>query len=100
MEKRPAKTILLIEDDPDEARLIREMINGSGSQVFELTHVESMRDAKKYLASQSVDIALLDLGLADPHGLEAVRQVRAAARRVSIVLLSNADDEPIAVQAI
>ena len=100
MEKRPAKTILLIEDDPDEARLIREMINGSGSQVFELTHVESMRDAKKYLASQSVDIALLDLGLADPHGLEAVREVRAAAPRVSIVLLSNADDEPIAVQAI
>ena len=59
-----------------------------------------MSDAEKYLAGQSVDIVLLDIGLADPTGLEAVKRVRAAAARVSIVLLSSADDEQIAVQAI
>ena len=100
MAKRPAKTVLLIEDEPDEARLIREMLNDPNSGVFELAHVESMSDAEKHLAGQSVDIVLLDIGLADPTGLEAVKRVRAAAARVSIVLLSSAEDEQIAVQAI
>ncbi|MGA8728307.1 MAG: diguanylate cyclase [Terracidiphilus sp.] len=100
MAMRPAKTLLLIEDQPNEARLIREMLADPISGVFEFAHVESMSDAEKYLAAQSVDIVLLDMGLADPTGLEAVKRVRAAAARVSIVLLSSADDEEIAVQAI
>src|ERR1039457_6162948 len=100
MAKRPAKTVLLIEDGPEEARLIREMLNDPISGALELAHAESMSDAEKYLAGQSVDIVLLDIGLADPTGLEAVKRVRAAAARVSIVLLSSAEDEQIAVQAI
>ena len=100
MAKRPAKTVLLIEDGPEEARLIREMLNDPISGALELAHAESMSDAEKYLAGQSVDIVLLDIGLADPKGLEAVKRVRAAAARISIVLLSSADDEQIAVQAI
>ncbi len=100
MAKRPAKTLLLIENQPDEARLIREMLNDPGSCVFELVHVESMSDAEKYLAGQPVDIVLLDMGLTNPAGSEAVKRVRAAAARVAIVLLSSADDEQIAVRAI
>ena len=100
MAQRPAKTVLLIENQPEEARLIREMLNDPTSGVFELAHVESMSDAEKYLAGQSVDIVLLDMGLTNPTGLEAVKRVRAAAARVSIVLLSSAEDEQMAVQAI
>lgn len=100
MENITAKTILLIEDDPEEARLILEMLGGSKSRVFELTHVESMSDADRILACRSVDIVLMDLGLADLAGLEAVQRIRAAAPRSSIVLLSSADDEQIAVRAV
>jgi len=100
MGQKPAKTILLIENDPEEARLVHEMLNDSISCVFELTHVESVGDAERYLAVRSVDILLMDLGLADLPGLEAVRRVRAAEPRVAIVLLSSADDEEIAVQAV
>ncbi len=100
MGKRPSKTILLIENDAEEARLVHEMVNGSISCVFELTHVESVSDAERYLAGRSVDIVLMDLGLAELPGLESVRRVRAAAPRVSIVLLSDADDEEIAVLAV
>jgi diguanylate cyclase (GGDEF)-like protein/PAS domain S-box-containing protein len=100
MEKRLPKSILLIEDDSEEARLVHEMLKESTSCVFELTHVESMRDAEIYLAGRSVDILLMDLGLADLPGLEAVRRVRAAAPHTSVVLLSSADDEEIAVAAI
>jgi len=100
MTTRPAKTLLLIENQPEEARLIREMLNDPNLGVFELALVESVSDAEKYLAGQSVDIVLLDMGLVNPTGLEAVKRVRAAAPRVSIVVLSSADDEQIAVQAI
>ena len=47
MEKRLPKSILLIEDDSEEARLVHEMLKDSISCVFELTHVESMGDAEK-----------------------------------------------------
>ncbi len=100
MGSRPAKMILLIEDDSEETHLIREMLTGSGSHIFDIAYVQSMNDAEKYLVTHSVDIVLLDMGLADSQGQEAVRQVHAAAPRVSIVLLISADDEAIAIQAI
>jgi diguanylate cyclase (GGDEF)-like protein/PAS domain S-box-containing protein len=65
-----------------------------------LTHVDCFRDAETYLAGHSVDIVLLDLGLTNPEGLEAVRRTRATAPHASIVLLSSMDDEPKAIQAI
>jgi diguanylate cyclase (GGDEF)-like protein/PAS domain S-box-containing protein len=52
-----------------------------------------------YLASRSVDIIILDLGLPDVQGLEAVRRARKAAHNVPLVVLSGLDDESMAVQA-
>jgi diguanylate cyclase (GGDEF)-like protein/PAS domain S-box-containing protein len=100
MGKNPDKTVLLIENDPEQTRIIRAMFDDQGSHSFALTHVECLADAETHLAGYPVDIILLDLGLTDPEGLEAVRRVRAVAPRVSIVLLSSLDDEPRAMQAI
>ena len=66
MGMRPAKTILLIEDHPKEARMIREMLNEVGARAFELAHVEFVNDAEQSLARHSVDIVLMELGLSDP----------------------------------
>jgi diguanylate cyclase (GGDEF)-like protein/PAS domain S-box-containing protein len=100
MEKRPARIILLIENDPEEALLIRKMLNDQGTFIFELSHVASVSEAQTYLKTHSVDIVLLNLGMAAPAGLDVVRSVRATAPRVAIVLLASADDEQIAIQAI
>jgi diguanylate cyclase (GGDEF)-like protein len=99
MGNSPGKNILLIANDPEQARLIPAMFNDQGSCAFELTCAERMSEAEEYLAGHSVDIVLLDLGLTDPEGLEAVRRIRAAAPRASIVLLASLDDEPVAIQA-
>ena len=96
----PDKTVLLIENDREQTRAILAMFDGQGSHSFALTHVVCLADAETYLAGHSVDIVLLDLGLFDPKELGAVRRARAAAPRASIVLLSNLDDEPKAIQAI
>jgi diguanylate cyclase (GGDEF)-like protein/PAS domain S-box-containing protein len=100
MAKNPDKTVLLIENDPEQTRIIRAMFDDQGSYPFAVTHVEFLADAETYLAGHPVDIVLLDLGLPDPEGLESVRRARAAAPRVCIVLLSSLDDESKAIQAI
>jgi diguanylate cyclase (GGDEF)-like protein/PAS domain S-box-containing protein len=100
MGKNPDKTVLLIENDPEQTRIIRVMFDDQGSHSFKLAHVECLEDAEKYLVGHPVDIVVLDLGLTDPEGLEAVRRTRAAAPHVSIVLLSSLGDEPKAIQAI
>jgi diguanylate cyclase (GGDEF)-like protein/PAS domain S-box-containing protein len=100
MAGRAVKTILLIENDIEAARLIQGMLNDSIAGLFEVAHVESMDAAERYLAKRSVDIVLLDMGITTPPGLETLRRVRAVAPRVSIVLLSSAKDEEIAVFAL
>ena len=100
MSQSPIRRVLLIDDNPEDARLLREMLNEPGSHTTELTAVECMSDAEKHLAEHAVDIILLDLGLPDAQGLEAVRRARAAAPRVPLVVLTGLDDESLAVQAL
>jgi signal transduction histidine kinase len=100
MNKKSTKSILLVEDNPGDARLLREMFNEQSSLDTELTHVESMSEAERHLAEHAVDIILLDLGLPDAQGLEAVRRAHAAAPRVPLVVLTGLDDESLATQAL
>ena len=71
--------VVLIEDNPGDARLLQEMLNEPGSLTTELAHFGCMSDALKHLATNAPNILLLDLGLPDADGLAAVRQVHAVA---------------------
>ena len=100
MSNKPIQSVLLIEDNAGDARLFREMFSEQGSRNARLNHENCMGDAEKYLAAHEVDIILLDLGLPDVQGLEAVRRARSAAPHVPLVVLSGLDDESMAVQAL
>src|ERR1700682_4479631 len=100
MSKKSIKVLLLVEDNHGDARLLREMFNEPGLQETELTHVECMGDAEQLLAASPVDIILLDLGLPDAQGLEAVRRARAAAPNIPLVVLTALDDESLATRAL
>jgi diguanylate cyclase (GGDEF)-like protein/PAS domain S-box-containing protein len=100
MEDRSARTILLVEDDDEQAQIIDHILDNLGSNAWKLTHVESVSLAERALAEGSFDVVLLELEMPDAQELEAVRRVRAASPRVSIVLLSDPEDEPFAAQAI
>jgi PAS domain S-box-containing protein len=98
---RPAATqLLLIEDNPGDARLLREMLSEQRAQATSLKHVECMHDGEQHLATHAVDLILLDLGLGDAQGLEAVRRAHAAAPRVPLVVLTGLDDESVAAQSL
>jgi DNA-binding response OmpR family regulator len=94
------RIVLLVEDNPGDARLLREMFNEQGPPDTKLIHVTSMRDAEIYLAAHPVDIVLLDFGLSDAQGLETVRRARIAAPHVALVVLTGLDDESLAAQSL
>jgi PAS domain S-box-containing protein len=100
MSKEPIETLLLIEDDPEDVRLLRQIFNRQNSHHLELAHVECMGEAEKYLLEHPVDIILLDLKLPGVQGLEALRRAHAAAPRVPLVVLTGSDDETIVAQAL
>src|SRR5580692_1332234 len=100
MNKKSIKVLLLVEDNPGDVRLLREMFQEQGSHHTELTQVETMSQAEKHLAGAAVDIILLDLGLPDAQGLESIRRARAVAPRVPLVVLTSLDDESMAAQAL
>ena len=62
----PAKTVLLVEDDEQDARSIRNILDEQDSQSFELTHMPSLTEAEICLASHSFDLVLLELDLPEP----------------------------------
>jgi len=96
---KPIKSILLVEDNPGDARLLREMFSEDTTYNSRLTHVMCMKDAETYLARHEVDIILVDLGLPDAQGLTAVRRAHATAPSVTLVVLTGLDDESLAAQA-
>lgn len=92
--------ILLIEDNPGDARLVREMLDEAAASAFELLHADQISTAMPLLESESVDIILLDLGLPDGTGLDTLIKVHALAPDVPIVVFSQTEDESLAVKAV
>jgi signal transduction histidine kinase len=92
--------ILLVEDSPGDARLIRETLRDAPSLSFALEHADRLSAALPLLAARAADVLLLDLSLPDAHGLETVTRALAAAPEVPIVVLTGLDDETVAIQAV
>lgn len=100
MKSSGRQTLLLVEDNPGDVRLLREMLNEQNSPNIELIHAECMSDAEELLATHVVDIVLLDLGLPDVNGLEGIQRTLAAAPSVPVVALTGLDDESIGARAL
>src|SRR5437870_11804917 len=73
-------TVLLIEDNPDDALLIEFMISDSGGDLFEFERVEDLEAGLRRLQSPGVGIILCDLSLPDSHGLETFARLHAQAQ--------------------
>jgi len=92
--------ILLVEDNPGDARLIEEMVKEDGTAKFELVHVKSLAEALQSLGSDSFDSVLLDLGLPDSSGLDTLVRVHTEAPDMPIVVLTGLADEAVSAEAL
>jgi two-component sensor histidine kinase/CheY-like chemotaxis protein len=92
--------VLLVEDHPGDARLIRELLRGSGEIADEMQHAATLAQALPILEENRADVVLLDLTLPDSQGVGTVARVRAAAPGVPVVVLTGLADEEVAVAAV
>jgi sigma-B regulation protein RsbU (phosphoserine phosphatase) len=92
--------VLIIEDNPGDARLIQMMLEESGGDLFEVEHVEELAAGFERLARGQVDVVLCDLSLPDSRGLETFALLHARAPHVPIIVLSGLNDTTVAVQAV
>jgi diguanylate cyclase (GGDEF)-like protein len=100
-EKPIARTrLVLVEDSAPYARLVREMLRDAWPTGLDLRHFEALGDAESQLLAGKADCMLLDLGLADAQGLQAVGTVQALAPELPVVVLTTLDDEEMAVRAV
>jgi len=90
--------LLLVEDNPGDSRLVREMLR----EVSDITvaGVDSLAAAEGHLASREVDVALLDLGLPDSQGLDTLARVRARYPALPVIVFTGLDDEDVALKAV
>jgi sigma-B regulation protein RsbU (phosphoserine phosphatase) len=92
--------ILLVEDDPDDVWLLRNLLGDRWDGPFELIHVELLEDALRCLETGRIDVILLDLSLPDSHGVETFLRIYAQAPELPIVILTGLDDQGLALRCV
>ena len=84
--------LLLVEDNPADARVVERHLKDAGLDNVTSDWVQTAGDAAQRLQTVEYDLVLLDLGLPDATGLEALRALRAVADLTPIIVLTGSDD--------
>jgi len=93
--------VLLIEDNPADARLIELMLAEARGLAFELEWVDSLEAGVERLRRGDIDVVLLDLGLPGSSGLDTLHRLFARGPKLpTLVVLSGLTDEEVAMQAL
>ena len=92
--------VLLVEDNPGDARLIRETLTEVSGVQFHLEWVDRLSTGLERLAEGGIDAVLLDLSLPDSQGIDTFIKVYTQAPQVPIILMTGLDDESLAVRAV
>lgn len=92
--------VLLIEDNSDEARMVKLLLEGSSGDDLALVWEESLRGGLERMESGDFDLILLDLTLPDSTGYETFRRVREQARHIPVVVLTGLREEHIVSRAL
>jgi two-component system cell cycle response regulator len=92
--------VLLIEDNPGDARLIQELLSELEQVQFEVKWVDQLDLGMEWITKQAFDVVLLDLTLPDSQGIETIVRIREQAQVVPIVVLTGLNDEQVAISAV
>jgi signal transduction histidine kinase len=95
----PCIRVLLIEDNPPDARLIEIMLSEAKGVDFDLEYVDRLSAGLERVERGGIDVVLLDLGLPDSQGLDTFRKVREHVPDLPVVVLTGLDDEDVGLEA-
>ena len=92
--------ILLVEDNPGDARLTRETLSEAADGRFELSCTGRLDLALEHVASHETDVILLDLTLPDSSGLQTFERLHAQAPAIPMIVLTGMDVESLGMEAV
>lgn len=94
--------MLLVEDNPGDARLIQEMLKGVSTVDLQMEHAATLHDGLQYLGDpeKPLDAVLLDLGLPDSQGFDTFARVQEKAQAFTVIILSGLNDVDMALHAV
>jgi two-component system cell cycle response regulator len=99
-ESRELVSVLFIEDNAGDVRVVEEALKESARVRFHLERVDRLVHALARLAKEAYDIILLDLTLPDSWGLDTFLKVREAAPHTPVMVLTGLDDETLGIMAV
>ncbi len=92
--------VLIIDDDPQDARLAGLALRSAGSPTYEYETAESIPDAMDAIAEGHFDITLIDLGLSRTQGVETLEAFRRQNKRLPVIVLTGLEDDSVATMAL
>ncbi|MEF8794387.1 PAS domain S-box protein [Thiohalorhabdus sp.] len=92
--------VLLVEDEPDEAGLVRAYLEETGGPRFEISHAPSLAAVAETLGESAADVVLLDLNLPDSQGVQTLQRARGQLEGTPIILLTGQENPDLAMQAL
>jgi two-component system, cell cycle sensor histidine kinase and response regulator CckA len=98
-DRRPIR-VLLIEDNPVDARFLGVDFRKGGAGNFDLISIRRLSEAESIIREMEIDVILLDLFLEESKGLETLSFVRRTAPDIPVVVLTGLNDEGQALVAL
>lgn len=92
--------ILLVEDDPGDVTLIRNMLDSARNVPVQVECAQRLADGLEKLQQNTFDLILLDMGLPDSTGIDTVAKAHARAPDIPIIVLTGHDDEAVGAAAV
>lgn len=92
--------VLLVEDNPDDAELLRRSLRQIRNTVITVQWSPSLSAALENLASETFDVVVTDLGLPESRGIESFLKIHAQYPNVPVIVLTGLSDENLAVKAV
>jgi glutamate dehydrogenase (NAD(P)+) len=81
--------VLLVEDDPDDAALIRARMSENTESLFQVEWKDNVLNAISRLAKPGIDVVLLDLGMGELSGYKTHRAIAGAIQTTPVVILTS-----------
>jgi len=90
--------VLLIEDNPRETSSLRDVLKEAAGSNFAMEFSDQLNNGLQRLGEGGVDIVLLSIS--NEKGLETFMRVKERAGKVPVLVLTNSDEEKVAVEAV
>ncbi|HSQ77818.1 MAG TPA: diguanylate cyclase, partial [Nitrospirota bacterium] len=92
--------VLAIEDNPDDAELLRVMLKKVREPLFTFVWAQRLSEGLQILREGSFDIVLLDLGLPDSAEMDSVLKIRRQSPTIPIIVFTGIDNDEVALKAL